>query len=588
MSLSRQPSVPSLLSYWSDSSPAPASIRLHTLAKPLQKYLYRQQAVGFIKGDWVRKLDREMMEVYRSYLTYKDAGTQTKAVVLNFLISKAYSEIDVDEVTFSLTEEPDLLPSLLAHPAARIRRRTCELVTAMALQEFGVDALLGSGVFSALTAVLRDDAARVAASALVALAALSNHPDGAQSVVQTRILGFLATLLESPDAQIRSSTCMMLGNIAQHASTLSAVVAAGSCRHLVSLLRDADRTVAARASFVVEKICHSPEGAQAALDSGLLHVIPDSLGSHELPSTDEPTAAIPGVIQNGLFVLRNLSAATVDAGVLSFFDSPHTKIRSLTCSKTGTIAQHSSTLGTVGASSPRNRLTSLLRDTDEKDVTTAFFAACQLSNTRDGRGQQTAALDTHILNFIPELLHSPNVDVRTSIAYMLSSMASHESTSGILLTATPTTYRLVLLLRDNEPDVMRNTLFALENICKQPAGAQAVADARLVNWMPDLLGSLDSQIRATTCRLVARMARYDGTRTLVQYLVPLLRDAEEDVVEEAAMALDCVFEQDEGSVQAALDVEIMHTIREALSESPSANVQRMMARLTNQISGGIV
>jgi hypothetical protein len=67
--LARQRTRESLLSYWSDSNPPGATISIHTLAKPLMKRMYHQQALALIKENEGMALTKEMLESYSSYLT---------------------------------------------------------------------------------------------------------------------------------------------------------------------------------------------------------------------------------------------------------------------------------------------------------------------------------------------------------------------------------------------------------------------------------------------------------------------------------------------------------------------------------------
>ncbi|KAK7016347.1 hypothetical protein R3P38DRAFT_1402892 [Favolaschia claudopus] len=90
-SLARQSSPSSVHSWWSDSNPnlqSPATINLHTVAKPLEKYFYHRQAVNMMKKKRQQPLDGELLEIYASYLPWKFVSMATKTMILDELGSR--------------------------------------------------------------------------------------------------------------------------------------------------------------------------------------------------------------------------------------------------------------------------------------------------------------------------------------------------------------------------------------------------------------------------------------------------------------------------------------------------------------------
>ncbi|KAK7033421.1 hypothetical protein R3P38DRAFT_3265338 [Favolaschia claudopus] len=84
--LARQLSRVSLLSWWSDSNPnlqSPATINLHTMAKPLTRYLYHRQAMEIIQTYHGQALTAEILELYASYLPWRFISASTKAMILS-------------------------------------------------------------------------------------------------------------------------------------------------------------------------------------------------------------------------------------------------------------------------------------------------------------------------------------------------------------------------------------------------------------------------------------------------------------------------------------------------------------------------
>jgi hypothetical protein len=67
--LRRWPTRESIRSWWSDSNSLGATIPLHTLSKPLLKYLYHRQALGIIV-DSRTPLSTDKIEVLTTYLEF--------------------------------------------------------------------------------------------------------------------------------------------------------------------------------------------------------------------------------------------------------------------------------------------------------------------------------------------------------------------------------------------------------------------------------------------------------------------------------------------------------------------------------------
>jgi len=90
--------------------------------------------------------------------------------------------------------------------------------------------------------------------------------------------------------------------------------------------------------------------------------------------------------------------------------------------------------------------------------------------------------------------------------------------------------RLLSLLRNRDFEVILGASGALSQIARWPDGAQAIIDAKILNYGLDLLESPDPYIRGWTCRLVGTLASQKSTvpavleSNLLVPLVSLLRD----------------------------------------------------------------
>jgi hypothetical protein len=68
--LTRQRTLDSILSWWSDSNPPGPTINLHAVAKPLIRFMYHQQVLGFIKRIRGAPLSEDNLQLCWDYLAY--------------------------------------------------------------------------------------------------------------------------------------------------------------------------------------------------------------------------------------------------------------------------------------------------------------------------------------------------------------------------------------------------------------------------------------------------------------------------------------------------------------------------------------
>jgi hypothetical protein len=68
--LTRQRTLDSILSWWSDSNPPGPTINLHAVAKPLIRFMYHQQVLDFIKGIRGAPLSEDTLQLCWDYLAY--------------------------------------------------------------------------------------------------------------------------------------------------------------------------------------------------------------------------------------------------------------------------------------------------------------------------------------------------------------------------------------------------------------------------------------------------------------------------------------------------------------------------------------
>ncbi|KAJ6576028.1 hypothetical protein DFH09DRAFT_1311479 [Mycena vulgaris] len=113
--LHRLPTPQSVHSWWSDSNPPGATIPLHTLAKPLIKYLHRRQVSGIIEKSRSSPLSKEVLDILKCYLEAGEIASSTKIIILRDLGRRAQRkdqartlvQENVHYIVFDLLHSPE-------------------------------------------------------------------------------------------------------------------------------------------------------------------------------------------------------------------------------------------------------------------------------------------------------------------------------------------------------------------------------------------------------------------------------------------------------------------------------------------------
>ncbi|KAJ7438422.1 armadillo-type protein [Mycena latifolia] len=313
--LTRQPTLDSVRSYWSDrnSLAIGATINLHAVAKPVMRVLYHRAVLDFIAKNRGRPLSREEMEIYSSYLAYSYVSSYTKAKILWELGARSCSTNDAQAVVNSLVLR--LSDEFLSSPDAKVREAMCLILAVLADDETTLAAVLGVRPCMRLVALLRDENLWVTKSAVTALARLARSLEAAQAVmdanvlnnenldvtksavlaiarlarsleaaqaaIDANVLDYVPDLLRSPDTRVRGWTCGMLASLAAHNSIRGAIVGIKPCPQLISLLRDENLDATESAAKALTRVNRSLEAAQAAVDANVLDYVPDLLRSQK-------------------------------------------------------------------------------------------------------------------------------------------------------------------------------------------------------------------------------------------------------------------------------------------------------------------
>ncbi|KAJ7479235.1 hypothetical protein FB451DRAFT_1172350 [Mycena latifolia] len=196
----RQPTLDSVRSWWSDRNPPGPNINLHAAAKPLMRVMYHRDALAFIRNTRGTPLSKEAAEIYSSYLSYgvplfKYVSSETKTAILRELCDRVESANDADIVVHSPVLY--LVDGLLQLPETEIRVATCRLVTCLTSHKSTATAVVGVNPCLRLVTLLRDRNPQVIASAVQVLGRIATSLNGAQAVVDANALNSLVELLKS-------------------------------------------------------------------------------------------------------------------------------------------------------------------------------------------------------------------------------------------------------------------------------------------------------------------------------------------------------------------------------------------------------
>ncbi|KAJ7455712.1 armadillo-type protein [Mycena latifolia] len=222
-----------------------------------------------------------------------------------------------------------------------------------------------------------------------------------------------------------------------------------------------------------------------------------------------------------------------------FLSSPDAELREAMCMMLAALAD-GETLAAVLGVRPCMRLMALLRN-ENPDVTWRALAALKsISISLEGA---QAAIAANVLDYVPDLLRSSNTKVRGWTCLVLAELACHDSIRGAIVHVTLCP-QLVSLSRDENLDVTWWALSALESITRSVEGAQAAIAANVLDSVPDLIRSSNTEVRGWTCLVLGELAGHDSIRgamvTLCPQLMSLLRDENLDVTRAVLWVLQSI------------------------------------------------
>ncbi|KAJ6501411.1 armadillo-type protein [Mycena vulgaris] len=391
----------------------------------------------------------------------------------------------------------DCCRGLLESPDAEVQRWTCEMLGKLASHQYTLKWVLEIKPSVRLVTLLCDEAHRpkVFEATIFALSCITQSPDGAQAAIDAKILDHIPHLLESSNSQVQRWTCRTVGGLAFTNCKSMVMLGANTCVKLVSLLQEEDVQLLEEAIFALSHITRWPEGAQFSVDAKVLHYLPKLLESSipqvryctcgmlaRLASHESTIADVLGinpctrlvallrdgqvkVIESALCALGSIALsaagahAVIDANALDYatelLESPSPWVRTLTWKTVGKLISYEFAAGAILDLKLCDRFESLLHDEYVQAVARVRRARARRENKQD-------VMDEKKLEYLAELLESPDVRVREATCQALVQMESHWFKLSI--SVSKITVRLIALLGDTSPIVRARAFATLTGI----------------------------------------------------------------------------------------------------------------------------
>ncbi|KAJ7476525.1 armadillo-type protein [Mycena latifolia] len=481
--LTRQPTPASVLSYWSDRNPPGPTINLHAAAKPLMRFMYHREALEFIRRNGSTPLSSKDMQIYSTYLGYKYVSSSTKVAILRELQTRVESESDACVFADTLGLHLD---TLLGSADAEIRRSMCCVLVVLARHATTVPAVLRGKPCDRLVILLRDENREVSTSAAQALYILAYWPEGAQAAVDANVLDCLGDFMESALLHLvewqTKWSWKMLVRLARRPVTARGVVG-----QLLSMMHGENLFVISNVVPILELASISSDGAQAVLDGNVGDCVAELL---ESPKAE--------VWRSACWMLERLvqSPNTALAGVCVRF-----------CP----------------------RLVLLLRGSSDALPHPAWGALRQISASPTGA---QAVVDAGVLRFVSAPRGSSGS--WRLMWDLLEQLAVHEITVRAAVVATTSLMRR----SGHDSSVIDNALKLWTRVTRSSEGAQAIVDAGVLEFLPDLLRLERRGHRYYTCTMLEQLMSQDATaRVTGDELTSLFRSGDLDMVERATEVL---------------------------------------------------
>ncbi|KAJ7208878.1 armadillo-type protein [Mycena pura] len=216
------------------------------------------------------------------------------------------------------------------------------------------------------------------------------------------------------------------------------------------------------------------------------------------------------------------------------------------------------------AVNPCEKIVSLLHDGHDRVIHAAIYALAKLAWWPEGA---QAVISANALAHLSKLLKSSNQGIRRQSCTPVGRLAIHDTSVPAILAVMPFE-RMVSILQ---------AIYALANLSRSSAGAQAVVAANALTHLSKLLDSSYANTRMCSCDLIGNLAIHETMPAILEVIpfekmVSLLHDGHDQVIHAAIYALAKLAWWPEGAQTVITANTLAHLSR--LLESSNANIRR--------------
>ncbi|KAJ6516545.1 hypothetical protein C8R47DRAFT_1312985 [Mycena vitilis] len=275
--LTRQRTLESIHSYWSDNGFVGATVSIHAMAKPLMGLMYHSQAKAFIERNRDTPISKEDLYIYFGYLEFKYVYGKTKAMILHDLYNRVFDADDAQIVAEHLATDTLLVHELLGSSHSGIRGWACLVLGNLYRHTSSLNpgAIPSGWLIERITELLSDPDINVKQNSVYSLCFIALGAAGKQAVLNAGALGYLPQLLDSADPKTRSFTLYLIEQLAKQESAAMEILQFIPCDRLMGFC-DVGRPEFQNAVRVLGTLS---KWAEAVLAAGALQYVPGLLDS---------------------------------------------------------------------------------------------------------------------------------------------------------------------------------------------------------------------------------------------------------------------------------------------------------------------
>ncbi|KAJ7453484.1 armadillo-type protein [Mycena latifolia] len=210
----------SVHSWWSDRNPPGATIPLHTLAKPLSRFLHRRQVSRIMSQGRGLTISKANADALVRYLEATEISTSTKLLILQYLNARAQREAQAE--TIAQDYALDALIRLLHSPEDKIVESVCSLLGNLAIWKSVNGAIVDRDASGHLISLATPSDGTPLKQSIYALSSISSWEAGARGLAEAKVQDIAERLLKSGDSNVLQWVCRILGDVARCGHVASA------------------------------------------------------------------------------------------------------------------------------------------------------------------------------------------------------------------------------------------------------------------------------------------------------------------------------------------------------------------------------